>query len=265
MEATAQMTTSESGLGISSGFSQIMNSNKAEISRIDQYKSKKITTNQRNIVFAAVFIGTLFFFMMFAAQIITGIFALFLTSAFGVASFFGIRFMRMADPLIKQKMKNAILKRMMDEARRNAVSQLDNQVIKNRERLTAARDARDRMGAAVQRLKSMINPANKGKPTYERKVEMLKKVEAAYKTICEMLKKGAEANKKFEEKVIEYKDMEKFADEVQSAMSLFKQTSGKQLEDMLSLEAFTHIEQEFNLALVTIENQTSDMQLDEED
>lgn len=251
-------------VSIVNGFSSVLSENKKEMEKIDEFKNKPITTTTRNIIFGCTVTGTLLFFILFASQIITGVFALMFTVVFGVGALFGIRFLKMADPLIKQKIKNKILEEMVNEARKNASRQLDNQVIINRTRLEAARDARNKMGAAVKRLKSMINPENKGKPSYEKKMEMLVKVEEAYNQVKGMLERGAEANRQFEEKVTEYKDMERFASEVNSAMAYFKGSGGKQLEDILSLEAFTHIEEEFNYALVTIENQTSDMEFDAE-
>jgi hypothetical protein len=260
--ATTQVMDAQSTMGIGSGFSAIMENNNAEIAKIDEFKKQPITAKQRNIIFGGMLLFVMVFFIMFASQIISGIFALIMTVMFGVGSFYGLRILKAADPLIKQKMKNYMLEKMVQEARANAARQLDNQVIMNAQRLSVARDARDKMGGAVQRLKGMIKPENKGKPIYEKKMEMLVKVEAAYKQIQEMLVKAAAANKKFEEKVQEYKDMERFANEVQAAMAFFKDSGGRKLEEMLSLEAFTHIEEEFNTALVSIENKTNDMQLD---
>lgn len=262
MENTVQ--TSQRMNNVGNGFSAILENNKAEMIKIDEFKNQKITAFKRNVIFAGLGLCVFVFFILFATQILSGVLALLATVVFALGAFFGIRFLKAADPLIRQKTKNLILKKMVEEARKNAVQQLDNQVLENTKRLGHARAARDKMGAAVQNLKSKINPANEGTPIYEKKMEMLKRVEAAYLQIKGMLEKGAAANKKFEQKVIQYKDMESFASDVQEAMSFFENSGGMQLEEMLSLEAFGHIEEEFNVALVSIENKTQDMKLEED-
>lgn len=262
MANTAQTTHQVENVGY--GFSAILENNKAEMTKIDDFRNQKITALKRNLIFGGMGFCIFIFFILFASQILSGVLALFTTVVLALVAFFGIRFLKAADPLIRQKTKNLVLKKMVEEARRNAVQQLDNQVLENSKRLKRARQARDKMGAAVQNLRSKINPENKGTPIYEKKVEMLRKVELAYEQIKEMLQKGAAANKKFEQKVAQYKDMESFASDVQEAMSFFENSGGMQLEEMLSLEAFGQIEQEFNVALVSIENKTQDMQLDED-
>lgn len=256
-------TTDRTG-NVGYGFSAILDHNKAEMAKIDDFKNQKITALKRNIVFGGMGLATFIFFILFATQILSGVLALIATLVFSLLAFYGIKFLKAADPLIRQKTKNLVLKKMVAEARNNAVQQLDNQVLENAKRLERARAARDKMGAAVQSLKSKIDPANEGTPIYQKKVEMLNKVEIAYDQIKTMLAKGAAANKKFEKKVIQYKDMESFANDVQEAMSFFEDSGSIQLENVLSLEAFGHIEEEFNVALVSIENKTQDMKLDED-
>ena len=250
--------------GEGSGFSKVLQGNADAMKKIDEFKNKAISAVPRNVIFACICLGSFVLFMLFASQILSGIVAMVAVVVTGVGGFFGLRALKMADPLIKQKMKNKVLDEMIKEARRNATRQLDNQVIENARRLARAESARDKMGALVMSLKAKINPKNEGKPIYQRKMKMLKTVEAAYEQVKTMLERGRKANREFEQKVLEYKDMESFTDDVQVAMSLFQETGGSKLDDMLSLEAFTHIEREFNEALVSIENQTADMAIESE-
>jgi len=246
------------------GFDSILNSNQQTMHNIESYRNKKITNTPRNLLFGGVVIGTSLLFIMFAAQIITGMFAIILTGVTGISAFYLTRLLKNMDPYIRQKFKNEALKKMMNEAKDNAIYQLDNQVIKNSERLKQAREARNKMGALVQQLKSSINPENKGKPIYERKLEMLKKVETAYEVMGANLEAGAEANKKFKVKVNEYRDMNRFADIAGEAMALLGASGHKELEEMLSLESFNEIDSNFNSAIISIENSARDMQLDQE-
>jgi hypothetical protein len=246
-------------------FSDILNGNKEDVSKIKDYEKKPIKVTGRNVSFAVMSLGTFFLFVMFSSQIITGVAALVITTCYVVVGFFGIRFLKTMDPLIQQKTKNLVLKKMMEEAQKNAVYQLDNRVIENKSRLEKARVGRDKMGGLVQRLKSQVATTNKDKPIYKRKVAMLSSVEKAYNEVCVQLDKGAKANRDFEEKVEEFKDMNNFTGLVGEAMSIASSAKGDKMDEMLSLAAFESIEEDFNTALISIENKASDMKIDSDD
>lgn len=245
-------------------FADILKGNKSEVERIKAYEKEPITTKARNIAFAGMVFGGFVLFAAFAMQIITGVFALVITVLSGGLIFYGIRFLNKMDPLIQQKTKNLVMKKMMEEAQKNAVSQLDNQVITNLERLTKARNGRDTMGGLVKKLKSQVQKTPSEKAIYKRKSEMLETVEKAYKEVSSQLEKGAIANKAFEEKVEEFKDMNNFTALAGDAMSIANSSKGDKMDEMLSLAAFESIENDFNTALVAIENQATDMKTDNE-
>lgn len=248
----------------SSEFAAIMENNRNELVRIEEFSKKTISGWPRNIAFLAISFALILIFGIFASQIITGTIALIVLVVTAVGLFFGLRFVKTMDPLIRQKTQNMLISKMTSEARRNAVAQLDNQVIKNTERLELARAARNRMGAAIESLRSQINEKNAGKPNYERKKEILTKVENAYEQVKIKLDRAAKANHAFSEKVKEYKEMESFAAQASEAMMFFKNTGDTQLEEMLSLEAFHQIESDFNTALIDIENSVRDISLNDE-
>ena len=243
-------------------FGQILESNKNEMTQIQEFKKAPISVKPRNIAFGGMVLGSGLLFILFASQIITGMFALILTVGTAVGGYYGLRFLKSMDPLIQQKTKNAKLKWMVREARKNAVYQLDNQIVLNKQRLSAARQARDKMGALVAQMESKINPANEGTPNYKRKVAMLQKVDNAYQQMRLNLDKGAKANEDFKKKVREYKDMDSFASLADEAMSLLGSSGAKELEEMLSLESFNEIEMNFNTAIVQIENSARDFEND---
>jgi len=247
-----------------SGFGAVLAQNKEETNKIKAYEKAPITTIKRNVIAGSLVAGGLVFTTVFAMQIISGIIALFATVLFGVGGFMGIRFLRQADPLIQQKTRNLIVKKMIEEARKNSVYQLKNQVLKNTERLKRGRSARDKIGGMISGLKSGINPENKGKSIYEKKVKMLEVVEEAYKQVKENLTKAAQANKQFEEKVSEYEDMEKYTQQFEQIIDALGDTGGMDIDEMMSLAAFEHIEGNFDNALTAIENKASDMKLDME-
>jgi hypothetical protein len=245
-------------------FADILNGNKSEVEKIKAYEKRKISSMPRNLSFAGIIGFAMIFFVLFSSQIISGVFALIVTVVSGAGGFYALRFLTKLDPLVQQKTKNLILKKMMEEAQNNAVSQLSNQVLVNRERLEKARIGRDKMGGLVKKLQSQVENTPPDKPIFKRKKEMLETVENAYSEIRSQLDKGAAANKAFEEKVEEFKDMNNFTDLVGEAMSIANSSKGDKMDQMLSLAAFEAIEMDFNTALIAIENQSNDMRLDNE-
>jgi biopolymer transport protein ExbB/TolQ len=248
---------------VAGGFSQILENNRQELAKIEKIRNKSISKWPRNLLFGAAFTAMVFVMGMFLMHIITGVLALGSLVFSGIALFMILRFLRAMDPLIQQKTKNFLVNKMAEEARKNAVAQLDNQVLVNTERLAVAREARNKMGAAVKSLQSKINENNSGKPNYERKKQILAQVEEAYEHIKNKLDLAAKANTQFEEKVQEYKEMESFAAQASEAMAIIKDSGDDQLEHMLSLEAFNQIETDFNTAITDIENNVRDMKLDD--
>lgn len=246
------------------GFSSILDTNKQELARIEDFKNQKISNMPRLLAFSGLSVVGILVAGFLALQIITGVIALVVTAVACVGGFFGLKWLKHLSPVMKQKMKNKQLELMIEEAQKNAARQLDNQVITNSKRLSTARKSRNKMGAAIEKLKSKVDPAKKGSPMYEKKMDLIKRLEDAYLQVIENLDKGAKANAAFELKVQEYKEMKAFAEVAGEAMAMFEQSGSKQLEDMLSLESFDHIETEFSTALISIENSARDMQVDGE-
>ncbi|SHO56085.1 hypothetical protein [Vibrio quintilis] len=246
----------------SSSFSLILEHNRNEMEKIEALSKKPITATPRNILFGLMIFVLVLLLGAFAIQIISGVIALITLIISTAVIFLGLRFLKSMDPFIRQKTQNILINKMTQEARKNAIAQLDNQVIKNAERLNIARTARNKMGATIESLKSQIHEKNAGKPIYERKKEILSRVQTAYDQVLVNLDHAAKANQAFEEKVKEYKDMEAFAAQASEAMKYFRNTGDTQLEDMLSLEAFNQIESDFNTALIDIENNVRDMSID---
>lgn len=244
------------------GFSTILQENKNEMARIKEYEKTPVSAKARNLVFAGSVLGSFFIIGLFATTIIQGVAALLVTGVFCLGSFFSLRFLKAMDPLIMQKTKNFKIESMVKEARKNAVAQLDNQILTNRDRLAVARDSRNKMGAMVERLKGQINVANAGTPMHEKKKDILERVNDSYKKVVENVDKAAQAFAEFENKVKEYREMEAFATLANEAMSYFATSSADKLDEMLSLAAFEQIDTNFNGALISIENSARDMELD---
>lgn len=240
------------------GFSTILDGNKSKMASIEKYKNTKLTNTPRNVIFAGITIVGLLMFIVFATQIITGMFALILTGVTVVGGFIGLRWLKAMDPVIRQKTRNAQLKFMIDEAKAEAIYQLDNQVIANGRRLAEAKQARDKMGALVATLKKKINPEKVGTAIHTKKTESLAKVQLAYDNLKEGLRKSYEVDEAFKVKVAEYRDMDAFSNLANEALALLD-TGDDELEEMLSLAAFDSIDSSFNESMIALENTTEDM------
>lgn len=246
------------------GFGALLTNNKNELQRIDDFKRLPISVTPRNALFGTTVVGTGIVFVMFAGQILTGVAALAATGVVCVGGYFSWKFLGQMDPVFAQKAKNLKVRLMFEEARTNAVNQLESQVITNADRLVRARDSRNKIGAMVDSLKGHINPAKAGTDNHTRKTQMVERVEEAYLMVVDNLVKAAEANNDFKEKVIEYKDMDKFTSAA-NAVLIALGDQDDDLAEMLSLESFNEIEDNFHTALVSIENKAADMKLDEVD
>jgi len=110
----------------------------------------------------------------------------------------------------------------------------------------------------VMGMKDKINRGDASSPAISKMRDILTKVEAAYETVLLNLDKAKVANEEFEQKVQEYKDLDSFSQMAGEAMSVFDSSSNAKLEEMLSLEAFKHIDSEFNTAIISIENSARD-------
>lgn len=238
--------------------------NSQEVSRIEELRNKKITAKPQVLAFALLAFLGIFMVGFMALQIITGVLALAVTGVFCVGAFFGIKWLKHLNPVVQQKMRNKQLKMMTEEAKRNAIQQLENRVIDDAERLKNAKRSRNKMGATVERLKNSLDPSRKGEPVYQKKLEMIERLDAAYQQVIKNLDIATKANLAFEKKVADYKELDQIAGEINEAMSLFDQSGDNKLRDMLSLESFNHIESEFSEALISIENSARDMDIDGE-
>lgn len=246
------------------GFQAVQANNNAKLQEIENFRNQPVSAKAQMIGFTAITISGLVVATVFALQIITGVFALAVTAATVGGLWYGIGFIKKADPLIQQKTKNFMLKKMVEEARKNAVSQLDNYVLSRQTKLTNSRGARDKMGNVVATMKTKISKLEEGSDARVQMDELLVRTETAYKSVCENIDNAGEALKTLNKKVQEYKDKDEIATLAGDAMAIFDNTTDGKLQEMLSLESFKSIDSAFNTAIISIENSARDMKIDNE-
>ncbi|MDH5182289.1 MAG: hypothetical protein OEX12_00230 [Gammaproteobacteria bacterium] len=235
------------------GFSSILSNNRERMDEISTLKNSKVTGKARNVGFGIILIGILLMFIVFAAQIITGMFALVLTLVVSVGGFLGLRWLKTMDPLIRQKTLNMRLEKMIGEARERAMEQLQNQVMKNADRLANAKEAIIKVGALINKMESKINPADAGSAKHTKKLKMKAKIEEAHDAMKQNYVAAQDADLAFKAKVHEYREMDEFADIVSDAQSIMNSAADGELEELLSLEAFGQIETNFHTAVSSLE------------
>ena len=239
-----QTTTIETG--------NLFEASQARMNEIKEYKQQPITTTGRNVAFAGLTVGFGLLFIMFAAQIITGVFAAILTVTAGVGGYFGLKFLKQMDPVIQQKLKNKKLAMMIEEAQENAIAQLQNTVIANGNKLAKARDAVSKVSAQLKHLKGML----RGDPesaSYKKKVETINVIEKSLSQMKRNVDRMAIMDKEFQKKVEDHVEMKKFADAAGNILALIEKNGDAELDRMLSLEAFASIETDFNEAVSELE------------
>lgn len=240
-------------------FSGVINDTATELKKIEAYKNKPISELPQKLGFFALVAFGLFMASMFVFHIFVGMVALVMVAVTGVLMWAGWAYVKRLDPLLQQKARNGILKRRIEEARRNAIYQLDNQVIDRHKKLKEAQIARDKMGALVLSMKDKIANGDAESATVKKMVAILSNIEKAYEAVKVNLDKAKDANQEFEQKVKEYKDLEAFSNIAGEAMAMFAENGDSKLQEMLSLESFSAIDTNFNSAIIAIENSSRDM------
>lgn len=243
-------------------FSSVLDESKNMINDIKKKNVKDITATPRNILFGVlVFAGMLFVGAM-ALQIITGVIALICMVLAGVGLFLGLRFLKAADPLIKKYTQNLILSKMIENAKTYKMETLTNRVIDSYNMLNEKRAKRDSLRGFMSKLKIKLDESDKNASTYQKKLDMFKSVERGYSIVTQNVDKAGTVHKALETKVNEYKDMDEFTGIITDAMSLITDNGGQKLDEMLSLEAFSEIENEFHTAMAQIDNSVRDFEND---
>ena len=201
----------------------------------------------------AIGVGTVLLVLsiMFSTQIISGVLALAMLIV-GVPILIWVFIaLRKADPLIKQKLDNELLKLMVNEASRNRIEQLSNDLITRRAKIESAKQARIKMLGQVKTLEKQLKEANKNSSFYTNMKEQFDKFEKAVDIIKVKIQTSVEATDKFEEKVKEYKQYHKFTQTAQELTAALKGDST--LENMLTDVAFEAIDNDFNGAMAEID------------
>ena len=188
---------------------------------------------------------------MFSAQIISGILALAMLVVGIPILIWAFIALRKADPYIKQKLDNELLKLRVNEASKNRIEQLSNDLIARREKIETAKKARAKMLGQIKTLEKQLKEANPTSSFYNNMKEQFDKFQKAVDLIKDKIQASIIATDKFEDKVKEYKQYHKFTQTAQELTAALKGDST--LENMLTDVAFEAIDNDFNTAMADID------------
>lgn len=246
-----------------SSLTGIISTTETKLHQIQEMGSKPISKSAQVVGFGILAVSTVVVASILAFHIITGVLALVVTGAAAVGLWAGWSYVKKMNPVYQLKLRNHVMNKMMNEAREQAIAQLNNEVKSRHARLVASRDARDKMGAMISNMKEKLSQARPDSDVAKKMQGILSRVEPAYEIVKTNLDKAATANKQFEIKVQDYKDLKEYADMAGEAMAMFDSSESTKLQEMLSLESFRSIDADFTTAIVSIENSARDMAIDQ--
>ena len=233
-------------------------------SSIEQIKALQIKPVSKSTQFVMMVLGTIFMLFalgLFLFEVVKGMIALFLVALTVVAGFSFVKFIREADPIIQQKIRNRKIAIMMKEARVYAIEQLQNEVLRKHQLLQDKKKNRDKLGSMVARLKSAIAQEKPNSKIYTQMKDNLDKIESNYVKFQSYIAKEVEILKQYEEEVEGAKKLDQFNTVASEFLSLMSETTDTKLEEMLSVESFRSIDMQFHDNTIAMDNLMNDLEL----
>lgn len=225
-------------------FITVMEDNKRERNEIKAMRNEPITFAKRNGVAIATIGGASILSIMFAAQIITGMFALLFMAVGGAALIYGARAIKHFDPVIMDKMRCKAIELRMRNARENAIEFLTNEVLKRHEKYEHAKQALKGIKGKYMQFDSKIAQA-RSEQTANNIQEMKDRTGKAIELFENKLKALNKNNNQFEDKVSDYKLMDEMNDHMGNILAVIGSEFDSKMDEMLSLEAFGSIADEY--------------------
>ena len=248
-------------IGMSKVFEKIEESNKSSIEKIKSLRNEPI---KKSTQFVMAFLGVLFMLFalgLFVLEVVKGVLALFLVALTIVAGISFFKFIREADPIIQQKIRNRKIAIMMKEARSYAIEQLQNEVLRKTQLLIDKKKSRDKLGSMVAQMKSALAQEKPDSKIANQMRENLTSIEANYNKFQQYLEKENIILKQYEEEVEGAKKLDQFNTVASEFLSLMSETTETKLEEMLSVESFRAIDMQFHENTVAMDNLMNDMEL----
>lgn len=239
---------------LSSEYQELKEGNKTIVTEIqskrDSLKQHPLTNKARNVFFGLGIAFLFVFFVLFALQVIAGLFAFVLCLIIGVAVWFGSKHITKLDSVIRQKVEIYVLEKKLETAKQNHIVQLKALVLKKKDKIENAKRKYTDLAGQVQQLKLKATQAQSDDPYRDQKRDMYEQSNSGLQKFGDGIKRAQEASVAFERKVGFYEDMAKTA---AIAKDIWSALSDDSMDEMLSTAAFDQIETEFCSAMAELD------------
>jgi len=197
--------------------------------------------------------GSLFLAATYSAQIISGVTALAVLAVFSVLSFYGIKTILAYDPVIRRKIANHAMTKLLQEARQKKIETLENYRLILRDEMEKIKLLRKKAQSKIKSYEDKIS--NEEEPKLKDMYYNLKsRLENSLSNIEKILAKAKEQSKEIDIQVTILKEKDEFIRDTKDIITFLENDKDKFLNELLVKEATNAIEKEFNEITSSLEN-----------
>ena len=239
-----------------------VNKNQASLDALKEKANKTITSSKRNIIFGIGIFVMIMFMGAFAMQIIAGIVALILVAVFVPFMIWGSYAIKKADPLIRQKINNEVLKRQIEEAQKNGLSQLRNSLIEDAQEITLLKEKKGDVNGKIRQCQAEsqkdLKEYGEESDTYKMSAGMVVVLEKAKGNLEKLIELRIKQAEEFEAKLKEAERKQELADIANEITDIVGADLSDKLDEMLDVQAFKSIESNYHDSIAHLENVLED-------
>ena len=189
---------------------------------------------------------------MLALQIIAGLFAIGFTAVFCIIAYWVAANFDRYDKYVSLKLKNHALGLKLQEAQKNGIVTLKNILLSRKARYKEGVDNHNKMGGHITELESLVKAScAEDDPYYEQNVKDLERTKKGYEFSKQRILAAKKAIEDFEKRIQHSENRAKIAKVAKMAMAGLQDSD---IEETLSMEAFSSIDVAFGESMVALEN-----------
>jgi len=220
-------------------------------------KLKKPNSWVRWLIAAGAVTGSLVLLSLIANQIITGAIALGVVAAVGGIGFVSYKLIKKFDPVVQEKIKNAVITQLIKEAQEKKIETLVRYKQTLEQYLKQTRNIRNKNDMLMKKYHQKLENTTDEflKSEY---AKMLKKLLTAKESLEIIENKAKENLKNFDRQLTIAKEKYDYIQETEEIVNFLK-NSGNSLEKFLVDESLNQLEKEFLSITTEIENLAKDI------
>lgn len=236
--------------------------NKSNLAKISELQNLDVNNLPKGVKNAVVFgaIGSLvLLFLLFASQIITGVFAFILTAAACIGVPLAWKYIKSRESYYLEKWRLAELEDLITLTRENSITSLKRKVIDDANSIKRAEQAFVEVSAIKNNVVKYYRDFDKEHRLYQQVQDMYDGVLQAFDLFKQNLELSIQAHEDFKKEVEVYEKFDKFSRSVNNFMSLINKDNDE-LKKQLTLEAFDSIDENFNRSMAQMDQCAMKMQ-----